>query len=175
MSHKRCLIVTTWLITLAIGILAGCGNQETWSTYTNKNYGYSIEYPRGWSLSEPFQNRQMVVIKSTDEKETISVLVSESKGLNLDQQANFSTSAIRAGSYYYEIVSEESTKHQGIEAKELEVVFQSQKDSPRLNVKELYLIFKGQVYLVRFAISSADINSLQAIYQRVFSSFKLSK
>ena len=171
--YKRYLITGIGLIIFTIGILAGCENQEIWLTYTNKSYGYSIEYPHGWSVSEPFQNRQMAVIKNPDEKEIISVLVNANKGLTLDQEVNYYVYASKEGSYYYKLVSDENVKHQEIEARLLEIVFQSKADSPRLNVKELYLIDKDKFYLVRFATASANLNSLSPLYQRVFSSFKL--
>jgi hypothetical protein len=171
--YKRYLNTGIGLIIFTIGILTGCENQETWLTYTNKSYGYSIEYPCGWSVSEPFQNRQMVVIKSPAEKEIISVLINANKGLTLDQEVNYYVYATREGSYYYKLVSDENVKHQKIEARLLEVVFQSQEDSQRLNVKELYLMDEGKFYLVRFATALADLNSLSPVYQHVFSSFQL--
>lgn len=152
----------------------GCIREEPWSKYVNNNFGYSIEYPAGWSLSEPFQNKQMVVIKSADGKETISVLANRNKGLSLDQQVSYNTTTTRLGSYDYQIISDNKVKQQGIEAEQLEVKYQSQKDSPRLSVMELYLINKEILYIVRFTTTAPDMTSSIPTYQRVFASFKLS-
>ncbi len=172
---KYRIIVTAGLIIFTLGILPGCENQAVWFTYTNKNYGYSIEYPHGWSVTEPFQNRQMVVIKSPDERDTISVLANDSKGLTLDQMVNNYVYLTQQGSYSYKLISDENVQIQGIAARELEIVFQSQKDSPVLTVRELYLINQRQFYLVRFSTRLTDLTSLSALYQHVFSSFKLIK
>lgn len=158
-----------------ISLFAGCAGQQSWPEYVNNNYAYSIEYPAGWSVSEPFQNRQMVVIKSPDERDTISVLVNESKGLTLDQQVSYYVNLTKMGSFYYKLISDEGVERPGNSARMLEIVFQGQKDSPALHVREMYLINGGKVYLVRFSTKLADLSSLQAVYGRVFTSFKISR
>ncbi len=159
----------------AISLSTGCAGQASWPVYVNSNYSYSIEYPQGWSVSEPFQNRQMVVIKSPDERDTISVLVNSSKGSTLEQQVGYYINTTKAGSYAYKLVSDESIERQGIPARMLEVVYQGQMDSQALRVKEMYLISGGKLYLVRFSTKLNDLSSLSATYGRVFSSFKLSQ
>jgi hypothetical protein len=159
----------------AISLFAGCAGQASWPRYVNSNYAYSLEYPNGWSVSEPFQNRQMVVIKSPDDRDTISVLVNASKGSTLEQQVNYYINTTKIGSYAYKLVSDEAVDYQGIPARMLEVVYQGQKDSPALRVKEMYIISGGKLYLVRFSTRLNDLSSLSATYGRFFSSFKLSQ
>ena len=174
LNGHRPISVAVLCLLVFCSILMGCTREEPWSNYVNNNFGYSIEYPEGWSISEPFQNRQMVVIKSADEKETISVLTNQNKGLSLDQQISYKTSSTRLGSYYYQIISDNKVKHQGIEAELLEVKYQGEQNSQRLSVMELYLVNKGVLYLVRFTTTSPDITPSIERYQRVFASFKLS-
>jgi len=166
------LITAAALIILLLSSTAGCIDLFPWSTYTSKNHNYSIEYPRKWSATEPFSG-QMVMIKSPDESETISVLASDSKGMALDQVVNYYVYLTQQGGYSYKIVSDSNVAFQGIPARELDVVYQSQKDSPVLTVKELYLINNGQYYLVRFSTKQSDLTPLAATYQHVFSSFKI--
>jgi len=161
------------LIVLTIAALSGCEKQETWRTYLNTNYNYSIDCPAKWSLSVPFENQQLAIFKSPDEKEVISILVSNTNGLSLDQSVNYYTGITKQGSYYYELISDLPVKQQGMDTRELEIVFQSQEDSPKLKVKELYIVYKANLYLIRFATAAPDLKPMTGIYQRVFTSFKV--
>jgi len=172
MDRYFCRLIAAIFTATILCFLAGCQNQPAWSTYLNKRFGYSIDYPRGWAVSEPFQNQQMVIIKSPDERDTVSVLANDSKGWALDQHVNNYVYLTQQGSFSYKLVSDENVKIQDIPARELEVVFQSQKDSPILTVRELYVINRGYFYLVRFSTRLADLSSLSAVYQHIFSSFK---
>jgi hypothetical protein len=171
---RRLTAVAVLCLSIISSVSAGCAHEEIWPKYVNSNFGYSIEYPAGWSASEPFQNKQMVIIKSPDGTGTISVLVNQAKGLSLDQQVNYNTSAVRTGSYDYQIISDNRVKHQGIDAELLEVKYQSQKDAPRLSVMELYLINGGALYLMRFTTTAQEMTASIPTYKRVFASFKLS-
>lgn len=175
MLYKHFAIITFGLISAAFILLTGCQEQQgqqAWNTYKNDTYSYSIDYPPGWSLNEQFQD-QMAVLKSPDGKVTISVLVSETNGRTLDQQVNFYTSSIRAGSFFYQVVSEKSVNFQGIDARQLMAAYQNNKDSPRYVSIELYMIEKGKAYLLRCTALEADLKSLSSDYQEVLSSFKL--
>ncbi|MCX6004710.1 MAG: hypothetical protein NT082_03465 [Chloroflexi bacterium] len=175
MGYRRHLVALAGLIVITVAVLNGCEKQEIWRTYLNNNYNYSIDCPSKWSLSVPFENQQLAIFKNPDENETISILVSDSKGLSLDQTVNYYTGITKQGSYDYQLISDEPVKQQGMEARQLEIIFQSQQDSQRLTVKELYMVYKGSLYLVRFATSGPDLKPLTEVYQRAFSSFKLTK
>ncbi|MDD5494302.1 MAG: hypothetical protein PHG36_06515 [Dehalococcoidia bacterium] len=163
------------MIVLTIAACSGCEKQEAWRTYLNNNFNYSIDCPSKWSLSVPFENQQLAIFKSPDENEVISILVSNTNGLNLDQTVNYYTGITKQGSYYYELISDLPVKQQGMDTRELEIVFQSQEDSPKLKVKELYIVHKDNLYLIRFATTTQDLKSLAGVYQRAFSSFKLTR
>ena len=173
MPYKHYPIFAFGLIMVAFIFQAGCKNQEAWHTYNNDTYKYSIDYPSGWSLSDQFQNDQLAIIKSPDGRVTISVLVSESNGRNLDQQVNFYSSSIKSGSYFYQIVSDKTIKFQGIDARQLMVAYQANKDTPKYVSIELYLIEKGKAFLIRCTAIETDLSSLPPDYQRVLSTFNL--
>lgn len=174
MSYHYIRIFIIALITGSIIMLGGCQAKETWKTYMNDAYSYSIEYPSAWSLNEQFSS-QLAVIKSPDEKVMVSVLVSDSAGRNLDQQVTFYSSAVKAGSFYYQVVSDKSVKFQGLDARQLMVAYQNDKDSPRYVSIELYVVEKGRAYLLRCTALESELKTLPSDYQKVLSTFKLTK
>jgi hypothetical protein len=173
MSYKHHTIFTFVLVIVAFIFQAGCKNQESWHTYNNDTYKYSIDYPSGWSLNDQFKNDQLAMLKSPDGKVTISVLVGDSSGRNLDQQVNYYSSIIKGGSFFYQIVSDKTIKLQGIDARQRMVAYQDSKDTPKYVSIELYLIEKGKAFLLRCTATETDLKSLPPDYQRVLSTFKL--
>jgi hypothetical protein len=173
MMRYHQLLRAILLITATVASLSyGCQNNVPWVIYDNKNYGYTVSYPKDWSVNEPFQNRQLVAIKSPDTKQTISVVVTSDKNMTLDQQVNFYMTTQRNGSYYYKLVSSQNIEIRGVDARQLETVYQDQSNSPRLFVKELYMINRGGLYIVRVSTEVDDPDMLSSLNKRVLDSFK---
>lgn len=47
---RLCLILLVGVVFLLASSVVGCSQTETWTTYRNPTYGYTIDYPQNWDL-----------------------------------------------------------------------------------------------------------------------------
>lgn len=144
---------------------------EVWKTYTNYIYNYSIQYPSSWSVDESYP--LITFIYAPTRGAFILVFPRPKEDMGLDEALTSAISYNKEQGFYYELISYDRITHQGVEARVIEYIFQSDEDSARYYSKDLNIKSGDCRYEVCFRASPSDYSSYSSVFDQALASFRI--
>ena len=144
------------------------------SKYVNDKYHYYLEYPQSWFINE-IEKRMVYIYDNSDTKNWCYIVINALEAdKTIYQLADESISPNLKNSYYFELISNGVTEHNGYPAIQTEYILQGSKDFPRGCVKIISILKDKIIYSIICASSTIDFYiANKANFNAIFNSFEL--
>jgi hypothetical protein len=160
---KKILIATSLLILL-------CISTSPAFAYTNTKYGFSIDPPPGWTVTEP-SYAAVLFTGPTDSGFTVNINIQvETTTMTLDQYKTASKQALQDAFDNLHIISEGSRTINGVNA--YEVVYNFTYASVTAQQKQVWLIANGKAYIVVYTAVPSTYSTYLPLFETSVQTFQ---
>ncbi|MCL5770725.1 MAG: hypothetical protein M1479_00405 [Actinobacteria bacterium] len=177
---KNILIITTLAVFITLSLISvGCRPSEAsqFVTYTDKENGFSIDYPDNWHIETPSKPLELKV--SIYEKKVglnpVGIMVGkyQAPGYDLESFIEFRKDFLSDTSEDYAYISTEQLTINGITA--IKHFYAETVGPTTYEIVEVCLIDNETGWIVRFNSPEKSFDSYKTIYDTAFNSFRLLK
>lgn len=162
---RRFFAVALWLLLV---YAVGSAKPAVWK---DPDYGFSLEPPKGWTLSSSAGAQISMVAPSSENgfTPTINVMVQAAPGVTLEQYAE--KSLAQADRYKGKLIAQKAVEAHGLAGHQLHM-------SANLSGRELeflstFYIYNNKVFLITATAVPANFKKFQPIFEANAKSFKL--
>jgi S1-C subfamily serine protease len=149
---------------------------ETWETYTNDAYGYSIQYPSTWKLSTSNSPTPGRVVINSSGTASISISRSERGSLTIFEILDWEIKGNSSVLSVYQVQSRNNLMWQGVyQACEWTLLHQPTVTWPMLKSKNLYLDYNGYIYRVKGLANESEYETYSSTIDTIIDSFRLTE
>lgn len=156
--------------------------QDDWQILSTDNY--SIQYPKDWTSSDQKPQPSVQFLLLSDEsslsednfRENINMTIENLKGksISIDEYVKISIDQISAQIPNAKIITNESTKIDGNDAKE--VIWSADfGNNMVLKFKQILLINSDSAYILTYSSTVTEFSKYEDIGDKILQSFKLAK
>ena len=150
---------------------------ESWSTYTNKVYKYSIEYPVSWYFGTSQGDTSVPQLNSVVIASTPSAYFCVFTYLSTQSVYSFVDSIIEWGRNnmnVFQVISRSDMTWQGkYQACEWTFIYQLDTDSPLIMERNLSLESDGYLYEVFGKSNHTEFESYSSTFDKIINSFRM--
>jgi hypothetical protein len=176
MKSKLFRVWTIGLI-LALAVLSNGLYAESLSTYTNRNYGFSIQYPSSWEMREKFMNTEVIFLSDAENandkfQENVNIAVMRVPA-NTKFEAAKDDTIQQLGRMItnFHLEAERPVTLAGREAYAL--VYTGTMGQFQFKWQQIFMVANGCAYAITYTAEEKSYNKFFGYFNKMASSFSL--
>ncbi len=150
-------------------ILVEIPEQREWETYQNESFGYSVEYPDIWEVDDYDASATWIGSYFAG----VEIDVYDATGWTLDDWVDDDIEIYYSDYYYFELISDQSIMQQGVQARKLTYVIESEQGAGEWQHVNLYILSGDTIYDVFCLVATTQYERYDEAFESIIDSFTL--